>query len=157
MTPSAARQWPVLPHRKSLLYALGPHFPKYRTLSLHLLLKQHHRKFKRIPSKYSAKPQPHLCSMQLHLQSQRHQRATGFLHTRISGRNCLLRLDAARAHRSNRESRTRFHYLARRQCCLLTHCTRSERVAMPVAVPTPQRRNRLYLWPIARKCRKYPR
>ena len=91
--------------------------------------------------------------MERHLQSQRHQRATGLPYSRINALKRLLRLDAARAHRSNRESRARSRHLARQQYCRLIHCTRSKRVAMPGAVPTLQRRNRLLLLPIARKRR----
>ena len=94
-------------------------------MRLDLLLKRRHRKFTRIPSKYSAQPPPHLCSMERHLISQRHQRGTGLPYSQINALKRLLKLDAARAHRSNRESRARFRHLARQQYYRLTHCTRS--------------------------------
>ena len=95
--------------------------------------------------------------MERHHQSQRHQRATGLPYSRINALKRLLKLDAARAHRSNRESQARSRHLARQQYYRLTHCTRSERVTIPVGVPTLQRRNRLLLLPIARMRRKCPR
>ena len=95
--------------------------------------------------------------MERHPQLQRNQRATGLPHSQINGLKRLLKLDAVRVHRSNRVSRARSRHLARQQCCRLIHCTRSERVVMPVAVPTLQRRNRLILSRIVRKRRNCPR